>query len=91
MLFRQLLSGGARRYAAHLAHRALDGGGILHDGGDYDADGVLDQRAEVDAGFQAGTARPYMLEETELLQLTRKSDHNDLVAKFVAAGLFPSE
>jgi hypothetical protein len=35
--------------------------------------------------------RPYMLEETELLQLTRKSDRNDLVRKFVDAGLFPSD
>jgi len=31
-----------------------------------------------------------MLEETELLQLTRKSDHNELVRQFVAAGLFPA-
>jgi hypothetical protein len=34
---------------------------------------------------------PYMLEETELLQLTRKSDHNDLVRTFVDAGLFPAD
>jgi hypothetical protein len=32
-----------------------------------------------------------MLEETELLQLTRKSDHNDLVRTFVDAGLFPAD
>jgi hypothetical protein len=32
-----------------------------------------------------------MLEETELLQLTRKSDRNDLVRTFAQAGLFPSE
>jgi hypothetical protein len=32
--------------------------------------------------------RPYMLADTELLQLTRKSEHNELVRKFVAAGLF---
>jgi len=32
-----------------------------------------------------------MLEETELLQLTRKSEHNELVRTFVEAGLFPSE
>ena len=35
--------------------------------------------------------RPYMLEETELLQLTRKSEHNELVRTFAEAGLFPSE
>jgi hypothetical protein len=35
--------------------------------------------------------RPYMLAETELLQLTRKAEHNELVRKFAAAGLFPSE
>jgi len=35
--------------------------------------------------------RPYMLEDTELLQLTRKSEHNELVRKFVEAGLFPQE
>jgi hypothetical protein len=35
--------------------------------------------------------RPYMLAETELLQLTRKSEHNELVREFAAAGLFPSE
>jgi uncharacterized RmlC-like cupin family protein len=34
--------------------------------------------------------RPYMLADTELLQLTRKSEHNELVRKFVAAGLFPA-
>jgi hypothetical protein len=32
-----------------------------------------------------------MLAETELLQLTRKSEHNELVRKIAAAGLFPSE
>jgi hypothetical protein len=41
--------------------------------------------------MDAPRARPYMLEATELLQLTRKSDHNDLVRKFVEAGLFPSD
>jgi len=35
--------------------------------------------------------RPYMLADTELLQLTRKSEHNELVQKFVSAGLFPAE
>ena len=44
-----------------------------------------------DAFYIPSGHRPYMLEETELLQLTRKSDHNDLVRQFVAAGLFPSE
>jgi hypothetical protein len=29
--------------------------------------------------------------DTELLQLTRKSEHNELVQKFVSAGLFPAE
>jgi quercetin dioxygenase-like cupin family protein len=43
-----------------------------------------------DAFYIPGGHRPYMLEETELLQLTRKSDHNDLVRQFVAAGLFPA-
>jgi hypothetical protein len=31
------------------------------------------------------------LEETELLQLTRKSAHNELVRTFIETGLFPSE
>ena len=43
-----------------------------------------------DAFYIPSGHRPYMLEETELLQLTRKSDHNDLVRQFVAAGLFPA-
>lgn len=43
-----------------------------------------------DAFYIPSGHRPYMLEETELLQLTRKSDHNDLVRHFVAAGLFPA-
>ena len=34
--------------------------------------------------------RPYMLADTELLQLTRKSEHSELVQKFVSAGLFPA-
>jgi hypothetical protein len=43
-----------------------------------------------DAFYIPSGHRPYMLEETELLQLTRKSDHNELVRQFVAAGLFPA-
>jgi hypothetical protein len=35
--------------------------------------------------------RPYTVGATELLQLTRRSAHNELVASFVKAGLFPSE
>ncbi len=44
--------------------------------------------------FQAGDAfyvspghRPYMLAETELLQLNRKADHNELSRKIMEAGL----
>jgi uncharacterized RmlC-like cupin family protein len=43
-----------------------------------------------DAFYIPSGHRPYMLEETELLQLTRKADHNELVRQFVAAGLFPA-
>ena len=54
-----------------------------------------DGREEVlsagDAFYIPPGHRPYMLEETELLQLTRKSEHNELVRTFVAAGLFPGE
>jgi len=31
-----------------------------------------------------------MLADTELLQLTRQSEHHELVQKFVSAGLFPA-
>ena len=44
-----------------------------------------------DAFYIPSGHRPYMLEETELLQLTRKSAHNELVRTFIEAGLFPSE
>jgi hypothetical protein len=39
-----------------------------------------------DAFYIPSGHRPYMLEETELLQLTRKSDHNGLVRKFTRPG-----
>ena len=44
---------------------------------------------DVPGGLDTATV-PYMLADTELLQLTRKSEHNELVRKFVAAGLFPA-
>jgi hypothetical protein len=55
------------------------------------SDGQEEILSAGDAFYIPGGHRPYMLEETELLQLTRKSEHNELVRTFVAAGLFPSE
>jgi hypothetical protein len=47
--------------------------------------------------FNAGDAfhvrpghRPYMLAETELLQLTRAAEHHELTRKIAEAGLFPT-
>jgi quercetin dioxygenase-like cupin family protein len=57
--------------------------------------GYTDGQEEIlsagDAFYIPRGHRPYMLAETELLQLTRKAEHNELVRKFAAAGLFASE
>ena len=48
------LAGAVVDDAAHLAHRALDRAGVLDDGVDGDADGVLDQGGEVGGGGLGG-------------------------------------
>jgi hypothetical protein len=34
--------------------------------------------------------RPYMLEDTELLQITRKVEHNGFIRQITEAGLIPT-
>ena len=52
-------------------------------------DGTEETLKAGDAFYIKPGHRPYMLEETELLQLTRVDDHKHLVTTFMEAGLLP--
>jgi hypothetical protein len=54
-------------------------------------DGTEERFRTGDAFYVKPGHRPYMEAETELLQLTRTSEHNELSRQFVEAGLFPAE